>query len=422
MRPIHHTFGPLATDEQCKRALAITYTPWKYVHGGSTGALERDMSSVFDAPVFLFGSGREALLAILRAMKIRKGDEVIVQAYTCIVVPNAIHAAGAKTVYCDIDRDTLNLDIDTLEQCITSKTRVVICQHTFGIPANTPALRKICDKHKILLIEDCAHVLPDTIGPTEIGHHGDVLFTSFGRDKAISGVTGGAVIVRNRSLANAIKDQQARAVPPSWLSVHRLIHYPLVYRRALPLYPLGIGKALVRLQRLIGNLPPIVTPEEKKGTMPPLLHTMPNACAYFAVQQWRTLKELNDHRRTLTAYYLKACEQRGWLTEDSPVYVPKAIRDDLPLQKFPLFLRGAETIRTKLKAKQIYLDDGWTGCVVCPASADASKAGYEPGSDAVAEDTCERILSLPTHPTMSLAQAEYLMKLLAEEVGGSVRG
>ncbi len=379
------------------------------------------MWQAFDAPVLLFGSGREALLAILRAMNIKNGDEVIVQAYTCVVVPNAIHAAGATVVYCDIDRDTLNLDLDALEACITPKTRAIICQHTFGIPADTQALRKLCDQRKILLIEDCAHVLPDASGPAAIGRHGDALFTSFGRDKAISGVTGGAVILRNHALLSALKEQQERAIPHSWLAVHRLIHYPLVYRRALPLYRLGIGKAMVRLQRRMGNLPPIVTQSEKQGTMPPILHTMPNACAYFAVQQWRTLKKLNDHRRMLTAYYLKACSELGWMKDGSPVYVPQTIRADLPLQKFPLFLRGAETIRKQLKAKQIYLDDGWTGCVVCPASADAPAAGYVPGSDAVAEDTCERILSLPAHPTMSLEQAEYVMRVLAEEVGRSMR-
>jgi dTDP-4-amino-4,6-dideoxygalactose transaminase len=85
------------------------------------------------------------------------------------------------------------------------------------------------------------------------------------------------------------------------------------------------------------------------------------------------------------------------------------ISADLPLQKFPMFVKNADSIRKKLKRSNIHLDDGWTGCVVCPPSVDKKNAGYSTGSDPRAEEIAEQILSLPTHPTMTLRQARKLM-------------
>ena len=60
------------------------------------------------------------------------------------------------------------------------------------------------------------------------------------------------------------------------------------------------------------------------------------------------------------------------------------------------------------------MDDGWTGCVVCPDTVDPVDAGYDPGSDPAAENACLQILSLPTHPTMTLSQAVQLAGFVDE--------
>src|SRR3990167_8963347 len=103
--PVHHTFGPLADGRQRLLAIGLLFQPWKWKCGTDTVTFEHALSSTFGAPTFLFASGRESLLALLRALGIGENDEVIVQGYTCIVVPNAIHAAGAIAVYADIDRE-----------------------------------------------------------------------------------------------------------------------------------------------------------------------------------------------------------------------------------------------------------------------------------------------------------------------------
>ncbi len=382
----------------------MSYAPHRYVHGESIETLRKALSQQFKADVSLFASGRESLLALLKAMNLKGGEEIILQGYTCVVVPNAIHAAGGKAVFADLSEDTLNLTPESAKACITPRTRAIICQHTFGIPSDTKGLRALCDEHKILLIEDCAHVIPDETGPEEIGALGDAVILSFGRDKAISGIAGGAVITRNPVLSEAIRSLESSALDLPWREVATLLEYGTRMRTIVrPLSSCGLQKPILAMLNAIGLFSPILTENEREGHMSPLLRKLPNACAFLTLHSLSKLKEINDHRRMLTSFYLAEGKKRSWT-------MLGGIRSDLPLQKFPLFVSGAREKRTSLKKQNIHLDDGWTGCVVCPDTVAIDETGYESGSDPAAERACKAILSLPTHPTMTVKQAEVLVE------------
>lgn len=404
--PIHHTFAPLGTHAQRGDALRMSYAVWRYKRGKSTKLLRSTLEKYFGAKTSLFASGREGLYALLMELKERPGDEVIVQGYTCVVLPNAIRAAGLKTVYVDIERDTLNLSLDAVREAITPNTKAIICQHTFGIPAPAQALRALCDERGIVLIEDCAHILPDATGPKEIGRYGDAILISFGRDKAISGVAGGAIVCRRLDIADGLAQREARALDLSWWTIARFLEYPQIYAICRPFYGLWIGKAALALCNKLRLLIPILSREEKHGVMAKEIHRMPNACAYLAVRQLARLQAINDHRRRLTSFYVE--HLRGM----DGIVVPAAVGTDLPLQKFPLFLNAAPKVRRALKKFNIHLDDGWTGCVVCPANISIDETGYEKGADPEAETVCEGILSLPTHPGTSMDDAKEVLRAL----------
>lgn len=396
--PIHHTFAPHVDWQYVCRTFRVLLAPWKWQNGSAQQELKMAVSERFGADVFLFSSGREALLAILRALPIQKGEEVILQSYTCVVVPNAIRAAGAVPRFADTDEETLNLNLESTEAAITNETHAILCQHTFGIPSDTNALLALCAQYDLTLIEDCAHSIPDTLDA-------DVAFLSFGRDKAISGITGGAVISRNPQISATLKalESHAKKLPPFFIV--RLLCYPLIYFAARPLYGLGIGKMMLKCAQLLGLLIPIVSGKEKEGSMGSTLHKLPNACALLVLFDWKRLRAKNDHRRKLTKLYLEEAKKQGW-------NYPSAITEDMPLQKFPLFIKGADAVRRTLKRKNIHLDDGWTGCVICPPSSNLASAQYVPGSDPKAEAAAKKILSLPTHPTMSLKKAKQLLEVL----------
>lgn len=405
-RPIHQTFAPLGTRAFRGDALRMSYAVHRYKRGKSTEELRKALENHFHAPAALFASGREGLLALLTELYDKPGDEVIVQGYTCVVVPNAIQAAGMTPVYADIERDTLNLAMDAVEEAITPRTKAIICQHTFGIPAPTNELRKLCDERGIFLIEDCAHVIPDSLGPTEVGKLGDAVLLSFGRDKAISGVSGGAIICRKTHVAEVLKAKEARAVDLSWWTIARLLEYPQIYAFCRPLYGYTVGKILLALFGKAKLLIPILTKEEKRSAMPKTIHRMPNACAYLAVRQFAKLQKINDHRRKITAFYIEHLRAMHMV-------IPSAVGSDLPLQKFPVFTLKAEKIRKQLKKSNIHLEDGWTGCVVCPANIKIDETGYKEGLDPEAEAVCEGILSLPTHPGTTLEDAKEVLRKLS---------
>ena len=391
---MHHTFGPHATAKTCLQAKLLIAQPWKWKKGGAIAKLRSALQREYGGEAALFSSGREALLAILQSMKLQTGEEVIIQGFTCAVLPNAIHAAKGVPVYADIDPNSLNLTVETVEKLISPRTRAVICQHTFGIPADVQALQKLCEQHSIALIEDCAHVLPKTIG--------DLAFFSFGRDKAISGVSGGAVISKNAQLSTKNWEQEVAASSLSMWTIFRLLLYPCLYVVARPIYGIGLGKALLKITQQLHLLLPVVSDEEKKGQMQPLLHALPNACATLALTQFRKHNIINQHRKDLTTFYRYEAEKHDW-------NFPNQINENISLQKFPIFVEDADARRADLKQKNIHLDDGWTGAVVCPRSTDQQAMNYEKGSCPNAENASLTILSLPTHPGMSLNQAKKLI-------------
>ncbi|MCQ2283436.1 MAG: aminotransferase class I/II-fold pyridoxal phosphate-dependent enzyme [Bacteroidales bacterium] len=155
--------------------------------------------------VFLYWKGRVALYAILRAMGVGEGDEVIVPAFTCVVVPNAIKYLKAKPVYVDIDPKTYNVAVSQIESKISDKTKVLICQNTFGLSSNIEQLLEIAQRHHLYTIEDCTHGFGGTYHGKPNGSYCDAAFYSTQWNKPFSTGLGGFALVANRDLHKKIE-------------------------------------------------------------------------------------------------------------------------------------------------------------------------------------------------------------------------
>ena len=147
------------------------------------------------API-LTKNGRSAL-AIALLSYFEPGDKIIVNGFTCYAVYEAVKEAGMTPIFVDINETDLNFDTEILEKVANKNIRGIIVQNSLGNTVDMKALIKFADEHNLTIIEDLAHSAgmkyPDG---KETGTVGAATVLSFGKDKSINTITGGAVILR----------------------------------------------------------------------------------------------------------------------------------------------------------------------------------------------------------------------------------
>ncbi|MFD2586713.1 DegT/DnrJ/EryC1/StrS family aminotransferase [Croceitalea marina] len=148
--------------------------------------------------VHLLSSGTAALTVALASAGIGAGDEVIMPTFTFVASFESILAIGAIPVLVDVD-DTLTLDPWAVEQAITDKTKVVMPVHMCGSMADLGALQAICQKHKLLLLEDACQAIGGSYNGKSLGSIGDLGCFSFDYVKTITCGEGGAMITNNKT-------------------------------------------------------------------------------------------------------------------------------------------------------------------------------------------------------------------------------
>lgn len=145
--------------------------------------------------------GRTGLFAILKAINLQKDDEVIVPAYICEVVPNAVLKAGGIPIFVDTNSDDYHISLPHLESLISKKTKAIIINHIFGYPEDVDKIKAIIERtrRKIYLIEDVAHALGAEYMGHKVGSIGDVAMFSF--TKNMVNVGGGAIATSDPVIA-----------------------------------------------------------------------------------------------------------------------------------------------------------------------------------------------------------------------------
>lgn len=170
-------------------------------------------------------NGTLALELALHAVGLEAGDEVIVPARSFFATAACVVRLGGVPVFADIDRDTQNLDADTVGACWTEKTRAVICVHLAGHPCDMDPLVELCRAGGAVLIEDCAQAHGALYRDRPVGSFGDVGCFSFCQDKILTtGGEGGMVVLDSDEAwhrAWAFKDHGK-----NYEVVHRETHPP----------------------------------------------------------------------------------------------------------------------------------------------------------------------------------------------------
>lgn len=353
--------------------------------------------------VFLFESGRSALASLLMAFQMRAGDEVLLQAYTCVAVPNAVLWAGATPVYVDCSQESLTMSPQDLEKKITSRSRVLIIQHTFGIPAALDELLQIATQHNLIVIEDCAHTIGGEYHGKKLGTFGDASIISFGRDKPLSSVFGGAAIINDTECAVHMRSFFASLTPPSWFWSYRQLLQPCITACAKATYFFGFGKILLYFSLLLRFIYPAVTRKERQGKKPSFVfHSMPCSLASLALHQWKKLERFNAHRMRLSALY------RDALGGMQGVQLVDTGKEHTVLLRVPLCVDNAARALSFARARGIYLGD-WYMSPIAPSGVAFSAVGYTQGSCPIAEKYSTMTVNLPTSIGISEEDARRII-------------
>ena len=341
--------------------------------------------------IFLYWKGRVALYAILKAMGVSKDDEVILPAFTCVVVPNAIMYLGAKPVYVDISNQTYNSDINEIKKAINKKTKVIICQNTFGLSTDIEQIIEIAESNNLYTIEDCTHGFGGYYNGKPNGSYCDAAFYSTQWNKPFSTGIGGFLVVNNDSLLQNVQSQEKDKIKPSKRDqfilkslilfqkyfINRYTHHLFVsFYRFLSKKNLIIGstqgKEISELKMPADYFKDISSIQIKAG-----------------LKGLKYLDRINKRRKKNAEDYSRFLKMKG------KVYVDEKLFDNHLFLKYPVLVSDRDLFFEKAKKKWLIFGD-WFVSPVYPVKTNLIRWGYDENNFPVAVEVSKKIVNLPT--------------------------
>ncbi len=202
-------------------------------------------------------NGTAAIDIAIQALGISAGDEVILPTFTIISCIQQIVRVGATPILVDANPITFSIDVSQVEQKITKSTKAIMVVHIYGHPVELTPILNLCDKYKLLLIEDSAEMIGQTYKNEPCGSFGDISIFSFYPNKHITTGEGGMIITNNYSLAEKCKSFRNLCFKPH----KRFVHTELGWNYRMSNIQAAIGVAqlerldeFVTKKRFIGNL------------------------------------------------------------------------------------------------------------------------------------------------------------------------
>jgi len=177
---------------------------------GVVNNFERMFSSLIgDGSSVAFAAGRMGFYCLMQEIGIKQGDHVVLQSSTCSVMVNAVLRIGAIPIYSDINDNTFSSSVDDIKKVITNKTKLIVSQHSFGIPCDIEAISLFAKKRKVFLLEDCALTVGSSINGKICGNFGDAALFSTDHSKPINTISGGLIYTNCTHLYHKLKNRQA---------------------------------------------------------------------------------------------------------------------------------------------------------------------------------------------------------------------
>jgi len=342
-----------------------------------------------------FAYGHVGLIAAFKALGLTQA-EVILPAYTCIVMARAVVASGNRPVFVDVDPADYNMDVGALKRALTPRTRAVVATHMYGYLTDVDAIRATVDDERIIIVEDSAlsmHPLSSEGG----GLRGDLGLFSFGAGKPISTFKGGALVTDSSDLyekIRAYRDKEmnrplfkTRAKRWVWLLASYLVFrgwiYGLWHRRRAQLTG-DVGPE--------SNLPPGYTPGD-------ITMAYPDFQARVGLVQLRKLDSMLAQRRDLAELYDRELR-------DVPGLSPAPIIPGATYSHYTLRVPRRDEINFPLRmlAQGVAVDQTYDYALPLLKPYRPYARGEYPR----AEQAAREVVNLPIYPGLSTASARYV--------------
>ncbi len=366
-----------------------------------------DYLGLSPAQVSLFWKGRVGLYGILQAVGVGPGDEVIIPAFTCVVVPNAIKYLGARPIYAEIDPHTYNMAVDRLAEKITPQTKVILAQNTFGLSSDFDGIQAIANTHGIRVIEDCTHGFGGTYKNQPNGTLASAAFYSTQWNKPFSTGLGGIVVCRDLALAEQLSQFEAKLATPNFktaqmLSLQRFVRAnllaPALYWSALKLYRFLSKHNLITGSSQGAELAAPIMP-------PDYLWGMSAAQARAGIQALQSFAENLAHRQQIAAIYHEGLAEIGISPPSVPAYANHTFI------KYPILVKDRPTFLRQAEKEKIQLGD-WFLSPIHPIEKNFERWDYPYGAFPIAEKISQHMLNLSTDKSISPQEAKRIVKFL----------
>ena len=169
---------------------------------GLTLEVEKELAAYYQVNhAITCTSGTAALQGALVALDLAAGSEIIMTPVADIGIVIPVIYENLIPVFADLETETYNISARTVEACITSKTKAIIAVHLAGSPCDLTAMRKLCDKHGLKLLEDFSQAHGSLWNGKKIGGFGDISYGSFQQSKQITCGEGGVIVTDDAELA-----------------------------------------------------------------------------------------------------------------------------------------------------------------------------------------------------------------------------
>jgi dTDP-4-amino-4,6-dideoxygalactose transaminase len=368
---------PTISREAIAEVVACLESGW-ITTGPRVAQFTEKLQEYLSAPhVLPLASATAGLHIALLAMGLQPGDEVITTPLTFAATLNTIVLAGGKPVLVDIDPNTLNIDMNQVEDAITDRTRVIMPVHFAGLPVDLDYLYQLAATHGLRVLEDAAHAIGTEYKGKKIGSFGDTQVFSFHPNKNITTGEGGCVTTRDAELAKKIG----------------LLRFHGIDREAWNRY----GKT--------GN-------QDYEIVLPGYKYNMMDIQAALGLHQLGELDGFIARRTELAERYQEALNDwPQWSLPQPPTYEHKhAWHLYTPMINEQVANMTRDEFMQKMKEKNIGTGLHYRATHLYPYYRE--QLGFKEGDFPFAESAGNRIVSLPLFPTMTDAQHDRVLDVM----------